>query len=184
MQRDDLYSSAGPGPAGQTIYTTRHKHLRLGMIWSDLLLQTVVWYLLSRKTLLMIVSFYKYESLLLLLLCCLIIKMIKFCLCLLFIICKCDIIRRWNTQKTRRSHVFCNTNTQTAQIHKCGHAWPHTLSPFFSVSLSLCSHSHTQTHITVSHSLVWLLFDILCDLWPWLGCAGWTLGPAAGSSPT
>lgn len=37
LQQADLYSSADPGPAGQTIYTTRHKHLNTDE--SDLLLQ-------------------------------------------------------------------------------------------------------------------------------------------------
>lgn len=38
--------------------------------------------------------------------------------------------------------------------------------------------SHRQTNTLVSHSLVLLLFDLLADLWPRLGWAGWTFGPA------
>lgn len=122
--------------------------------------QPVVWHLMSHKTLPVIGFCHKYE---LLLLYCLIIKRIEFSLWLLFIISKSNTAHRCLTLKTRRK-FSCNTNTQTAQIHKCRHACPHTFPPLsYSISFAL---SHTQRHtgIAVSHSLVLLLFDLLGDL--------------------
>lgn len=183
LKQANLYSSAGPGPAGQTIYTARHKHLKLGLNLIYCYSLPVVWHLMSPKTLLVIGLIHKYE---LLFLCCLIIKRIKFCLWPLFIISKGNIIHRCLTLKTRHSLKFsCNTNTQdgtNTQLQTCI-AHTHTLFP----PSPLLSFTHRQTHILVSHSLVSLLFGLLGGLWPWLGWAGWTLGPDAaptGSSPT
>lgn len=73
-------------------------------------------------------------------------------------------------------------------MHEHRHVCPYTLFSYSSCFISLVLfHTRTDSKIVVSHSLVWLLFDLLGDLWPQLGWAGWTLGPAAaptGSSPT
>lgn len=161
LKQANLYSSAGAGPAGQSIYTARHKHLRLGMNLIYCYSLPVVWHLMSPKTLLVIGLFHKYE---LLLLCCLIIKRIEFCLWLLFIISKSNIIHRCLTLKTRHSLKF-SCSTKIHRQHKYTNAdthCPHTL--FFSPPSLLLPFTHRQTHIVVSHSLVLLLFDLLGGL--------------------
>ncbi len=162
LKQANLYSSAGPSPAGQTIYTAGHKHLKLGLNLIYCYSLPVVWHLMSPKTLLVIGLIHKYE---LLFLCCLIIKRIKFCLWLLFIISKGNIIHRCLTLKTRHSLKFsCNTNTQDGTNTQLQTRIAHTHTLFF--LLLLCSFSHTDRHtslfLTVS-SRCCLIYSVASD---------------------
>lgn len=78
----------------------------------------------------------------LLLLCCLIIKGIKFCLWLVFIISKGNIVPRCLTLNARHSFMFsCNTNTQTDRAN-----------------------SRTQTRVPIHTLLVFILLYLSCSL--------------------
>lgn len=118
---------------------------------------------MSRKNLPVVGLFHKSE---LLLLCCLIIKGIKFCLWLLFIISKGNIVPRCLTLRARRSLMFsCNTNTQNvhadAGMHVCTH--PFLLHPALSRLFSFaCAQTHRSLFLTVS-SCCCLIYSVTSD---------------------